>query len=807
MDSTICLVLLFSGLLFFSGCLSENDCIPPYMQNSQGDCCLDEDSNGICDSEESKKIVVVLKEEKNCQDGIRNFGEVDIDCGGPCPACPGCNDGVINQEEEGVDCGGPCPACPTCSDGILDQGEEEVDCGGPCKPCPSCTDGIINQGELGLDCGGPCAPCPASENCSDGVKNQNEIGVDCGGICPLCACKKETLVLTSTKQDGFIRDSDDPPDGFGDQVTTGTYLQVGDLAVIRDKVALEDDRYVSVVSFPIKGIRGYMEDAVLELYMYASAGIPLAINVEHIVCGGEISGGDYSVLALNESIGILVVENDSKRDYYNLDVTDQINFDLKEGRDYSCYRLKVSDELVEEINNSKSDRRVFYGFEGQYPPRLTYILHPCVACYTNRDCEISAGGSAQYVCKNKVVYKRFDAFSCVNPGKEESFCNRRQNLEVLDSCAKDESCRDGEDRCYPLNCFDGTRVQNESFDQSQKGNISTRAEEGVDCGGFCRPCHCLNGIRDESEIDVDCGGLCPVCLSSGDEPILTLKAPRNITYNSRMVELDYSFNKKAEWCRYSLNEGGNNSVSGKTQLGVLPGTSNLKLVCMDVQGNLLEKEVSFTVMPLETRSCRYDKVSYPYLSAWNEIFYFMDDHAFLETRGVCNKSIFEFLVTRSDSARHSMGPIDVSAVLSDQDLSTGSLKRLNYECLSSGNLEASYLYLGAGISPEKIKIFKTVFYFTKTRDLEFSNAFWRFYAYEVGGNGVNENIFIDVDYLPKASSCEIGDKPLFFQEIDLSPLLPELVESNMTSIELRASLYTNLIGAGIELVEAETYMG
>ena len=30
-----------------------------------------------------------------CQDRIKNQGETDVDCGGPCPACPSCNDGII----------------------------------------------------------------------------------------------------------------------------------------------------------------------------------------------------------------------------------------------------------------------------------------------------------------------------------------------------------------------------------------------------------------------------------------------------------------------------------------------------------------------------------------------------------------------------------------------------------------------------------------------------------------------------------------------------------------------------------------
>lgn len=48
-----------------------------------------------------------------------------------------CSDGKLNQNEEQIDCGGPCEACPTCSDGILNNEETEIDCGGPnCNECP-----------------------------------------------------------------------------------------------------------------------------------------------------------------------------------------------------------------------------------------------------------------------------------------------------------------------------------------------------------------------------------------------------------------------------------------------------------------------------------------------------------------------------------------------------------------------------------------------------------------------------------------------------------------------------------------------
>ncbi len=49
---------------------------------------------------------------------------------------PSCDDDIKNCHDGDceilVDCWGPCPPCPTCFDGIKNQGEKEIDCGGPC---------------------------------------------------------------------------------------------------------------------------------------------------------------------------------------------------------------------------------------------------------------------------------------------------------------------------------------------------------------------------------------------------------------------------------------------------------------------------------------------------------------------------------------------------------------------------------------------------------------------------------------------------------------------------------------------------
>jgi hypothetical protein len=88
--------------------------------------------------EERRNCTFILS--PSCFDGIKNQGELEIDCGGPCNPCSNCYDGIQNQGEEGVDCGGPCPRqCgalyalyPLCGDGVC-QGTDVLFCWQDCK--------------------------------------------------------------------------------------------------------------------------------------------------------------------------------------------------------------------------------------------------------------------------------------------------------------------------------------------------------------------------------------------------------------------------------------------------------------------------------------------------------------------------------------------------------------------------------------------------------------------------------------------------------------------------------------------------
>ena len=82
------------------------------------------------------------------------------------PTCISCSDGIKNFDESAVDCGGS--ECERCSDGSVCRAA--VDCAsGQCEggQCTSCSNGINDGRETGVDCGGPsCPACDLGGYCS-----------------------------------------------------------------------------------------------------------------------------------------------------------------------------------------------------------------------------------------------------------------------------------------------------------------------------------------------------------------------------------------------------------------------------------------------------------------------------------------------------------------------------------------------------------------------------------------------------------------------------------------------------------------
>jgi hypothetical protein len=70
-----------------------------------------------------------------CRDRVRDGGETDVDCGGPCQPCQAAAACGGGGDCQSAACdAGRCRA-PTCSDGVRDGLETDVDCGDSCAPC------------------------------------------------------------------------------------------------------------------------------------------------------------------------------------------------------------------------------------------------------------------------------------------------------------------------------------------------------------------------------------------------------------------------------------------------------------------------------------------------------------------------------------------------------------------------------------------------------------------------------------------------------------------------------------------------
>lgn len=135
-----------------------------------------------------KDLSNMPEELSTCSDGVKNQGESDIDCGGPCLKCElGSYCDENNDCEESADCiNGRC-VLNHCYNNLFDLDfETGLDCGDECsKKGLYCA--VDTNCEEDYDC--ETGYCDKNTSlcklptCDDGVKNQDESDIDCGGIC------------------------------------------------------------------------------------------------------------------------------------------------------------------------------------------------------------------------------------------------------------------------------------------------------------------------------------------------------------------------------------------------------------------------------------------------------------------------------------------------------------------------------------------------------------------------------------------------------------------------------------------------
>lgn len=130
-------------------------------------------------------LIVII--DPTCNDSIKNQGETDIDCGGPCNSCS-----IGKECSRSSDCSSDyCSinnTCqqPLCGNNYKDTGETDIDCGGICvtenKTC-----------DLGQDCN-------VGADCTTGYCNSNNI------------CIKDP---DDIDEDGIVNEEDNDRDGDG----------------------------------------------------------------------------------------------------------------------------------------------------------------------------------------------------------------------------------------------------------------------------------------------------------------------------------------------------------------------------------------------------------------------------------------------------------------------------------------------------------------------------------------------------------------------------------------------------------------
>ena len=150
-----------------------------------------------------------------CHDGVEDFDETDVDCGGSCPACwfgqhcaanadcsptaPPCN-----VELGGCACDGISMTCvaSVCVDNEKDGNETDIDCGGECPQCAVGQGCSVDYDCTTRACDGVTSICD-TDPCSDHRQDGLESAVDCGGgRCAGCAVS-EACQLYSDCATGF----------------------------------------------------------------------------------------------------------------------------------------------------------------------------------------------------------------------------------------------------------------------------------------------------------------------------------------------------------------------------------------------------------------------------------------------------------------------------------------------------------------------------------------------------------------------------------------------------------------------------
>jgi len=496
----------------------------------------------------------------SCTDDIKNGLEKDSDCGG---GCPGCADGTTCDEDgdcASLVCAAADSKCavPTCSDGKKNGTESAVDCGGTCAgcnvfaPCNTTADcGPDLTCALGGDVAGQMAlECLDLRSCSDGVKNQDESDVDCGPFapCPTCGvgrtCTGSQDCSTSLCVEGRCR----ADSAFDRAQTPGeTDVDCGGNAL-----GCQAGQHCSVSSdcrsgWCHVGVCEYAPSCAVILrttpaalsgsYLLQPPGEPSAVPVQ---CDFTTERGGWTLVAhaLGEPI------KDAASEYYpdlgrlrpltggsgvwrGLRTLAANNVDLR----FTC-RPSPDAPLAVDLSFFSVDwySHITVGtdLESCFNTPGLFTIPP--ARHNNLTGDAIGAGT---------LWERGALVGESHCGDADDFTVdfTESGLDGNEIDGTDWGEDDGQPKCGSAYAPGGTwELWARDEVHACVNNVQDSGEDGVDCGGSCRPClvsctssaecashacyngqcepsRCVDRIKNGTESDVDCGGTCTPCES------------------------------------------------------------------------------------------------------------------------------------------------------------------------------------------------------------------------------------------------------------------------------------------------------
>ncbi|CAF1327644.1 unnamed protein product [Adineta ricciae] len=479
----------------------------------------------------------------SCEDGNKNQGEGDIDCGGPCPTTcnitqtcavntdcangnchhtkltcelPSCGDGNRNLDETDVDCGGSnctkrCTTNNTCHQNFDCDNGNCHHSSNTCQPF-SCDDGNKNQGEGDIDCGGPCPTmCNITQtctvntdcangnchhtnltcqnpSCNDGNVNQNETDVDCGG--PVCgnSCNvDQACTQNSDCANGNCHHTNltckAPSCNDGNKNQDEGDIDCGGVCTTKCTIGHTCLKNTDCVNGSLR---------LLHLFLSCDDGNKNQ-DETGVDCGGK-------TCAARCALGVSCLNN-----------SDCNNTNCHQAS-HLCDTLSCSDG-----NKNQNETDVDCGG------------------LCNTKCAVGKNCTQNSDCTNQNCHHT--SLTCTVPSCDDG--NQNQNETDVDcgglcstkcllnhTCLVNSDCANGNchhisKKCSDPSCDDGNKNQNETDIDcgglcSNKCTLHSGCANNVDCANgnchhtsnTCENPSCTDGNQNQNETDIDCGGLC-----------------------------------------------------------------------------------------------------------------------------------------------------------------------------------------------------------------------------------------------------------------------------------------------------------